>query len=478
VIASPWLPGLRGYPKRQVFVHVRRPCISSKAALLVAWLIVIPIVGLLFSEGYVRCAQQISLALAAGCMLIWLFRNAGTPYATLALIAGRLATVAVATIFIEPYYLSTTGLDAELYHSVGMQVAESLWNNGKFPIIGLNWGTNGYGIYTGICYLLFGVSPLAIKLLNTGIAAAGSVLFYRAFVLHYRRTNQVLRVLLFFSPALLYWSSIHGKDPLTFFSLGLGFFGIAKFAKEGSNTGLFLCLLGGLFLFFIRPHIACVYLAALSLVFLLLSFSKKRSVMARFASIACLTFVILGANFVVHDYLQGGVSSADAILEGVSAQHDALDSGKTALDVPNLTGWESAVEYLPYGAATVMFRPFPWENGGLFFRLTSLEQLALTAAEIVFIGYFLVGLFQGSLRGIYGVISRLSKDALATFVCAYLVGFVLLFTYIAGNLGTLAREKIQLAPFVWCGAFAVVSRCHNSYWMKATWLRHILCRER
>jgi hypothetical protein len=419
---------------------------------------IVPLVGLLFSEGFEVYGQGISLTLLLLWILVWIFRNAEDSYIASALIAARVGTVTVATIFIEPYYLSRTGSDAELYHSVGSQVAQTLWMTGSLPITGLNWGTNCYSVYTGLCYLLLGPNPLAVKLLNTGIAAVGSILFYRAYVLYYGRTNRALQLLLFFSPTLLYWSSIHGKDPLTFFSLGLGFWGTAKFTKEGSRRGFFLCLLAALCLFVIRPHVACVYLVALSVVLLFRSLAAKKSVATRFASVCCLVLVVLSANFVVNDYIQDGASSADAILARVSTQHDGLDTGNSALEVPSLRGWQAAVAYLPYGVITVMFRPFPWESGGFFFRLTSLEQLVVSAAELIFIGYFLLTLLNGSLRGIRQMIARDSIDALTVFVTAYLIGFVLLFTYIAGNLGSLAREKIQLAPFVWCGVFGIASR--------------------
>lgn len=435
-----------------------RPHTSGRLPLLVGAMVVVPLVGLLFSEGFEVYGQGVSLIILLAWILVWIFRNAEDSYVAWALIAARVGTVTVATIFIEPYYLSRTGSDAELYHSVGSQVAQTLWTHGSLPITSLNWGTNCYSVYTGLCYLLFGPNPLAVKLLNTEIAAAGSILFYKAYVLYYGRTNRALRLLLFFSPTLLYWSSIHGKDPLTFFSLGLGFWGTAKFTKEGSKRSFFLCFLAALCLFVIRPHVACVYLAALSVTSLFRSLSAKKSAAARFASVCCLVLVVLSANFVINDYIQDGASSADAILARVSTQHNGLDTGNSALEVPSLRGWRAAIAYLPYGATTVMFRPFPWESGGFFFRLTSLEQLGLSGAELIFIGYFLLAFLNGSLHGMRQMILRDATDALTVFVTAYLIGFVILFTYIAGNLGSLAREKIQLAPFVWCGVFGFASR--------------------
>ena len=461
-----WDRTLASAGRRRLASHTR-PYTSINLPLIVGGMVIVPLVGLLFSEGFAVYGQSISLILLLAWILVWIFRNADSSYMAWTLLGARVGTVAVAAIFIEPYYLSRTGSDAELYHSVGLQVAQTLWMNGTLPITGLNWGTNCYSVYTGLCYLLFGPNPLAVKLLNTGIAAAGSIFFYKAYVFYYGRRNRALRLLLLFSPTMLYWSSIHGKDPLTFFSLGLGFWGTAKFTKEGSKRGFFLSLLAALCLFVIRPHVACVYLFALSVVFLFRSLSVKKSLAIRFASVSCLVLVVLSANFVINDYIQEGASSADAILARVSTQHNGLDTGNSALEVPSLRGWQAAMAYLPYGAATVMFRPFPWESGGFFFRLTSIEQLILSGAELLFVGYFLLALLNGSLRGMRHMSTRESTDALTAFVIAYLIGFVLLFTYIAGNLGSLAREKIQLAPFIWCGAFAVASRyqtAHKQYY--------------
>ena len=435
-----------------------RSNISFAVALFVCSMIVVPLIGLLFSEGLVSYGQQTSLVVLIALILIWLVHSAESPHIAAALVAARVSTVLVATIFIEPYYLSTTGADAELYHSVGIQVSQTLRLNGNLPVTGLSWGTNNYAIYTGLCYLLFGPSRLAVKLLNTGIGAMGSVLFYKGYVSYYERTSHNLRLILFFSPTLLYWSSIHGKDPLTFCSLGLGFWGMAKLAKEDSKRGLIACLLAALCLFLIRPHISCVYLGAMSIVFIVRSLSSRNTATLRFAAASCLALALLVGNFAVHDYLQDRESSPDAILDRVSTQHSALDMGNTALSVPSLTGWEAAAAYLPYGAVTVMFRPFPWESGNFYLKLISLEQLAVTAAEITFIVYFLLGLSKDSLRRVRLKISGPPIDALALFFTAYWIGFVLLFTYLSGNLGSLARERIQLIPLVWCGAFAAVSR--------------------
>ncbi len=421
-------------------------------------MIVVPLIALLFSAGSTSSAQFIGLMVPLGWLLVWIFRNTEDFYVAFGLIGARIATVLVATLFIEPYYLSATGLDAELYHAFGMQVSQTLRLNGTLPLTDLYWGVKSYSIYTGLCYLLFGTSRLAVKFLNTGIAAVGSIFFYKAYVLYYGKTSKSLRLLLFFSPTLLYWSSIHGKDPLTFCSLGLGFWGTAEFAKNGSKRGYFTCLVAAVCLFLVRPHIACVYLGALSMVFIVRSLSSRKALATRLASVSCLVLALLAGEFAVRDYLQDLASSPDVILERVSTQHAALDTGNTALEVPTLIGWKAVVGYLPYGAATVMFRPFPWESGGVFFRLTSLEQLVLTAAEMTFIVCLVLGFLKRSTRGTVSNSPRLPTDALTVFVGAYWVGFVLLFTYMAGNLGTLAREKIQLAPFIWCGAFAVASR--------------------
>jgi hypothetical protein len=443
---------ISAYPTGARFV------VSGRVAIFVSAMIVIPLVALLFSQGATDYAHLISLAVALGWVLVWIVRTTEDFYVASGLVTARVATVLVATLFIEPYYLSATGLDAELYHAFGMQVSQSLQFNGTLPLADLYWGVKSYSIYTGVCYLLFGTSRLAVKFLNTGIAAIGSIFFYKAYVLYYGRESKPLRLLLFFSPSLLYWSSIHGKDPLTFFSLGLGFWGTAEFAKRGSRKGYLTCLLAALCLFLIRPHIACVYLGALGIVFIVRSLSARKALATRLASVSCLVLALLAANFAVRDYLQDLASSPEEILERVSTQHAALDTGNTALEVPSLVGWEAIVAYLPYGAATVMFRPFPWESGGVFFRLTSLEQLVLTAAEITFIVCLLFGFLKRSRRGRRLGMVRAPTDALIVFIASYWIGFVLLFTYMAGNLGTLAREKIQLAPFIWCGAFAVAAR--------------------
>jgi hypothetical protein len=433
--------------------------VSRTAMFPVCVATVVSLAGVLFSAGFVGLAQHLSSFVVVVWMLIWIFRNSGSVQVAYAVVAARVATILIAVMFIEPHYLAAMGADSELYHSLGIKISQSLLNNGTLSAPDLAWGTENYTIYTGISYLLFGPTQMMAKIMNTGLAAIGSILFYKGYVSYYGRPRRALQLLLFFSPTLLYWSSIQGKDPLTFLFLGLGFWAVATIAKGALRKGLATALLAALGLFPIRPHVACLYLAAVSVMVIFRGrFSHRSTAISKLAPFLILGLVFLLAEFVAREYGHIEELSADTVQTQLSDQLTALDTGGSALGVPALGGWKSMLAYLPYGATAVLFRPFPWEGGNLFLKLTSLDQLFLTAAVISFAAFFLRNLRKSPSMARTGGAGGLA-DPMTLFLVAYCIGFVLIHTYTSGNLGTLARSKIQFSPFVWCGAFGLASRC-------------------
>src|SRR5262249_2625311 len=144
--------------------------------------------------------------------------------------------------------------------------------------------------------------------------------------------------------------------------------------------------------------------------------------------------------------------SSAGVLSQLSTVVGSISYGGTALEIPDFSTWIDVVKYMPVGMTVVLFRPFPWEQGNTFIRLAGLQQLLLSSAVLLIL-WSIIERFLPA-RGKNPM--KASTDPLSIFILIYCLGFVSLYGIISGNLGTLVREKIQLVPFIWCAAFAVI----------------------
>jgi hypothetical protein len=87
------------------------------------------------------------------------------------------------------------------------------------------------------------------------------------------------------------------------------------------------------------------------------------------------------------------------------------------------------------GLVTVVFRPFPWEAHNTQARISSLESVLLLTLIIT------------SWRRFARLPRIVAKRAYVTFAVIYVVLFVYAFSGIS-NFGILARERVQVLPFV------------------------------
>jgi Dolichyl-phosphate-mannose-protein mannosyltransferase len=412
-------------------------------------------VAVLLCIGLISVAHALSTVLVYFLLCAVIFAVAKEPSLALSLIIARMVAVAIAVLYVQPFLEAETGTDAQMYHVVGIQISHSILTTGTIPDPGEVWGTNAYAIFTGIWYALFGVSQLRIMVFNSLLAAIGALMFYQTFVEYYGKPKWIFKLLLLFDPSVLYWSSIHGKDPLIFFCLGLMFRSLSRLLRSGGLRPLVLYFLavGGMFL--IRPQVAflCGSTVLVALIILRLRAPFQNSAIRlcfRLSAVVAAMSALVLFDF----YGSLGGASGPGMLEKLSAVVSSLSFGGTAVDIPTFYSWRDLVSYLPIGALIVLFRPLPWEAGNTYIRLAGLDQLLLTCA------FLLIA---------WGVIKRLAPrrgvrevrwksgfaDPLVIFLLVYCFGFVLLYGVISGNVGTLVREKIQVGGFAWCAAFAL-----------------------
>jgi hypothetical protein len=90
---------------------------------------------------------------------------------------------------------------------------------------------------------------------------------------------------------------------------------------------------------------------------------------------------------------------------------------------------------LPVAIVTANFRPYPWEAGGLFPKLTSLE------------GVFLALLILARWPQIWRGIRRWRSNAMVLFASAAFLAFSVILSSLS-NFGLLARQRTQVLPFL------------------------------
>jgi hypothetical protein len=440
---------------------------SNADGVSTAWILVwfllfgLSSIALFFVTGMTTAAQAVTTFLVIGGLSWGLIRLCASYLLGFTLIFARVAVVFIIILYVTPYYSRTTGSDSEIYHSFGDYTAKSLRWNHSLPELDFNGGTANYTYFTGVVYLFFGPSMLRIQLLNTLVAGIGSLLFLRGFEFNYGSPPRWFRAALLLWPSMLFWTSLHGKDPWTYLFLAVEFYSFGKLLRTQSirATGLFFCGLSGLCV--LRPQIAILILVAS-----IITTWRAQAVdpVLRFTFAKIRVLLVVGVLAALAILIETNVDrlNSDGLVRGLSTMLTQLSTGGSGVDIPALYGWKDLLLFIPQGMSTVMFRPFPWESGNLFVKMASLEQLFLSAAIVTILAAASTRLIERFRVRRDRVRARsTNRDPFVLFVIAYCVGFIVLFS-ISANIGTLEREREQLFPFVFCAAYALVLNNESS----------------
>ena len=364
-------------------------------------------------------------------------------------IAGIMAT-GLALRFAGSYYRWGHAFDANVYQRIGAQLAES-FRSFQFDVdTGAPVpGTGGLRYVTGLVSIPTGSNGYANFLVFTWLGFWGCVMLYRAFVTALPDADhRRYALLIFLWPSLAFWPSSIGKESWMLFTLGIAMLGAARVfvRRPGGYSLLTLGLLAGSF---VRPHVGLLALIA----FAIGLFIGRRESVGRGEISPALIGKVVGLAVVV---LLGGVlvSRTQQLLDTTDTSSSSIGSSLDRVNTQTAQGGSefsaanpsSPLGY-PVAAVTILVRPFPFEAHGS-------EQL-MTTAE----GMFLAVLCVASWRRVWGVRKRLRDQP----YYATAIVFALMFFYAFGtvaNFGILARERVQLMPFVFVllAAPAVLSK--------------------
>lgn len=324
--------------------------------------------------------------------------------------------------------------DSRRYDQMGKQIVDGLYH-GIFhaPTQGFT-GTGFVMVLTGVVYLLIGPSLIGGFLAFSWLGFWGLYFIYRAFRIavpegDHRRYAR----LLFFLPSMLFWPSSIGKEAWMVLTIGLAALGAARLFTH--QRFAYVALAAGLTgTAMVRPHVTLMLFAGIFFGYLLRP-SSGRSLLAPIWKIVGVLLLIGTGLLLVTQAstflgVEGGLNDG-AINQQLQRAGERTDEGGSSFQAAPV----SSPSDLPQAALTVLFRPFPWEAGN--------AQALVTAAE----GSFLLALICLSMGRLRHLPSFAIKRPFVMMCLPYIVLFVIGFATF-GNFGILARQRVQVYPFV------------------------------
>lgn len=325
------------------------------------------------------------------------------------------------------------GADAPIYQREGVRIASELR--------GLNFGVDtgrtvpGTGTIrylSGIVNVFTGSNYIATFLLFASVAFIGQCFFI--FAMRRALSPRQFRMLCFLvmlSPTMAFWPSSIGKESLSLLGIGLAAHGATQL-YDRRWAGMTYVLLGGFAVGMVRPHMALIVLAGISVGLL----ARRAHTRGRMLThLAVVVVVILGTMAMAGASAElFGLESFD----GVSDVGAALDFAqeRTSQDTAQFVAArvENPVDY-PWAVVTVLFRPFPWEANNAL-AMVSAGESALVLA-----------LLLAALPGLARHARQFAQRGHLLFSVAFTAVFIFLFSAI-GNFGILSRQRAQVIPFI------------------------------
>ncbi|MBI1920101.1 MAG: hypothetical protein HYS23_03365 [Geobacter sp.] len=344
------------------------------------------------------------------------------------LLAGWSAKILVTLFFMlfyEWHYGGSTGLDAYRYF------VESRQTNFDIHALGFKDGTENISNIAMLHRQLLPDSYHTMKVSFAMIGLVGIYFFYRAAVIFLGREVPRLFYLLAFFPGIIFWSSILGKDPVVFFGIGVYTYGVSGWYRYKKVRFLMAICSGILTAVFIRQWLGLIMAVPMGIIFM---FGLRGMATRLFSGI----FTVLLIYFSTLPFLERFQ---------IEAMEDILRAAdKTTLGFVTTPGGSTQalnfdfssplglMLFLPYGAFTALFRPFPGEVMNPFGLLAGLESV------------FLLFLLARAIK-------RTKLSELKEPFVLWAILFVLTWALMTGmvsstNFGVGVRYKLQVLPIL------------------------------
>ncbi len=336
--------------------------------------------------------------------------------------------------FAATYYRFDNAADAALYHKVGVALAEDFKQLNFGADTGRDIpGTGSVRYLSGLVSVFTGRSMFAEFLVFTAIAFLGILMFYVAFCTALPNADRKrYAYLVFLWPSLIVWPSSIGKESTILFGLGLAALGTSRLYTH-RRGGLVLMLLGLTGVLMVRPHVALLVFIGVGMGYLFVR-STRGSLVLSGTKIIAIGVLLIGGSIMVSQTAQflNLESLGTEEVEAARAETQAKTSQGGGSFTP-ITG-DNPVRY-PFALASVLFRPLPFEARSGEAYITSAEGLLLMALVVV------------SWRRLLRLPRLLLNEPYLAFALTCVLVFGFAFSVI-GNFGILARQRVQVLPFV------------------------------
>ena len=306
------------------------------------------------------------------------------------------------------YYVNSNGGDAVDYY------LRSLNNLRDFSVgtIAIDWITSFFSSFLGFSFV-------ACSLVFNIFGCIGMLILYSSIKptsLLSSKTMQYLALGIILLPSLSFWSSAIGKDSISFLSVCLALWSSIDFSRR--KYAMFFSIL---LMLLVRPHIAAILIAALSIATL---WSHKMPIIKK---LWVFVLSLLGASLVI-PYALVYVGLTDTITASVIGGYIEARQGQ------NLDGGSSvdiASMILPMKVFTFIFRPLPFEAHNVSALLASIDNVILLL------------LFTFSFNKIF----KSSHDSVnRVFLWVFTLTCLLVLSLTTANLGIAVRQKWMFLP--------------------------------
>lgn len=321
--------------------------------------------------------------------------------------------------------------DANGYYGAGVRFAP-IFRSLQFPPLP-EPGTSFMNFMTGLLFAITGPTMLGGFVVCASAGFVGSWYFYKAFRLEFPQGDQkTFAYLVFLLPSMWYWPSSLGKDGLIVLFLGVATYGFALILRGTFARGLIITSVGLFGTIMIRPPMAAALAVAAAAAFLL------RPARARSVQLQALLYIVLVPVLVfmsavtiqsAKDYIHN--DDPQAAFEAQQAQEFSVGGGGSNFSAASPftpTG-------LPIAIATVNFRPFPYEAGGILPTIASLE------------GVVLMWLVLRRRRQIVAGIRTWHTNGMVILAFLSWFSFSIILASLP-NFGLLARQRTQVLPYL------------------------------
>lgn len=282
------------------------------------------------------------------------------------LVLTWLAKCWIALVFMLPYE-AYYDLDCfGYYYRMILDRDLQIWSDFRKPSVGVltivgHWQTRLVESFHGVKVTFAMIGLIAIYLI------------YRAAVAVVRRENPAVLMAFTFVPSIVFWSSIIGKDPLSFLGVALYVYGTIKWWRTGHGPYMAVAAAGIILATVMRSWLGVILVLPLGYFFARTGRSPLRRLIFTIGGVAIF--------FAMLSRFAGGmdIESSDDLVKRTRSITRGFSSSRSGTNevAASVRSVPMMVAVLPVGIATVLFRPLPGEINNPFGMLAGLENAIL-----------------------------------------------------------------------------------------------------